>query len=73
MGAGRFVKQAARKPGMGRGFALSRLNTCSCHPQEYGLKLGLRRARRRVDREAVELGLDEHCEPRSPQTVVAPI
>jgi len=54
MSAGRFVKQAQRS-GMGRKFALSRLNTCSCHPCEYGLKKGLRRGRRRLDKEIVSL------------------
>ncbi len=53
MGAGRFVAQA-RKTGMvGRhgsgGHSLARMNTCSCHPIQWGLKKGLRRARRRLD------------------------
>lgn len=58
MSAGHFVKQAQRS-GMGRKFALSRTNTCSCHPREWGLKKGLRRGRRRLDHEIVLLSLHE--------------
>ena len=52
MGAGRFVKQAKRKV-MWRKFVMSRLNTCSCRSVEYGLKKGLCRACRRLDKEIV--------------------
>lgn len=57
------IKKRARRNGMQRGSkkrgkSLARQNTCSCHPEQWGLKKGLRRARRRVDKEIVasELG-----------------
>lgn len=53
MGAGRFVK-LAEKPGMKNAWgSLSRGDCCSCHPRAWGLKKGLRRARRRLDGETV--------------------
>lgn len=51
MSAGGYVRKA-RKAGNPQG-SLARYNTCSCHPCEYGMKKGLRRARRRVDKEIV--------------------
>jgi len=42
----------ARRPGMG-GKGLSRYNHCSCHPRQWGLKKGLRRARRRLGKEII--------------------
>lgn len=49
------ITRKARKSGMGNhhGSLARSNNTCSCHPKEYGLKKGLRRARRRVDKEIV--------------------
>lgn len=34
--------------------SLSRFNRCTCHPQQWGLKKGLRRGRRRLDRLVIE-------------------
>jgi hypothetical protein len=51
-----IIKAKAQKSGMTRGSTkwrsrtLASENTCSCHPKQYGLKKGLRRARRRVDK-----------------------
>ena len=58
MSAGKFVKQAARSghvPSKG----LTRYDHCTCHPRAWGLKKGLRRARRRLGRDLVRLGLLE--------------
>jgi len=30
--------------------SLSRFNRCMCHPQQWGMKKGLRRGRRRLDK-----------------------
>ncbi len=47
MGAGTFIRKAERTDAMpSRG--LSRFDHCTCHPRAYGLKKGLRRARRRL-------------------------
>lgn len=61
MSAGGFTKLAKRKGrgGIKRRLALSRLNTCSCHPKQWGRKKGLRRARRRLEREIVSQDLRE--------------
>lgn len=60
MGANRHSKQAARNEGgtggRGEGMVsrgLSRQDTCSCHPRAWGLKKGLRRARRRRSRAVI--------------------
>lgn len=55
-----MIKGRAQRPGMGRKFALSRLNTCTCHPCQWGLKKGLRRARRRLDKDIVVLNIREN-------------
>lgn len=52
MGAGGYAKQA-RWGGNPRGSLARAHNSCSCHPKEWGMKKGLRRARRRVDKEIV--------------------
>jgi hypothetical protein len=57
MSAARSVTLARLKNGMGNYYgSLARFqNRCSCHPREWGLKKGLRRARRRLDHEIVIL------------------
>lgn len=59
--ASQFSKHQIEKSGMGNEYgSLARFhNRCCCHPQEYGLKKGLRRARRRADKEIVERELRE--------------
>jgi hypothetical protein len=49
MGAGHFVEQAKRSGGMQnwRGWPKTH---CCCHPPQWGLKKGLRRGRRRLDK-----------------------
>jgi hypothetical protein len=56
MSAGRFVIKA-RREGAPRG-SLNR-GICCCHPRAWGAKKGLRRARRRVDKEIVRRELSE--------------
>ena len=52
MSAAWFVKKAERTTSMpSRG--LRRGNHCVCHPREWGLKKGLRRARRRFGRDLI--------------------
>lgn len=48
-------KHIVTKTGVGNehGSLIRFWNRYSCHPQEYGLKKGLRRARRRLDKEIV--------------------
>ncbi len=57
MGAKHFVIKAKREANP-QG-SLARHNHCTCHPKEWGLKKGLRRARRRLDHEIVVLSLRE--------------
>lgn len=63
MGAGGFIKQQLaggldRIEGMiSKG--LARDNHCSCHPRQWGLKKGLRRARRRYDKEVIAEGIED--------------
>ncbi len=51
------IKNRAQKSGMQRGSdkwgrkTLSENSACSCHPKQYGLKKGLRRARRRFEKD----------------------
>ena len=67
MGAGKFVDQARLKPGLTGSKSLARRwNTCSCHPRQYGLKKGLRRGRRRLDRLVIQEELDESYGPSRP-------
>lgn len=47
MGAGLRVTEATRTDAM-PSEGLTRYDRCVCHPRAYGLKKGLRRARRRV-------------------------
>jgi hypothetical protein len=53
MGAGGFVKKAKRTSAVGSKGLSGQHDRCSCHPQAWGLKKGLRRARRRVDKEVI--------------------
>lgn len=53
MGAGKFVVEAARTSAM-PSHGLTRHDRCVCHPRAWGLKKGLRRARRRVDKMIVQ-------------------
>lgn len=62
MSARSYVIKACRE-GNPQG-SLARYNTCCCHPVQWGLKKGLRRARRRHDREVVQREADEHEESR---------
>lgn len=58
MGAGSYVIKASRTGAMpSKGF--SRHDRCSCHPRAWGLKKGLRRARRRVDKDVVRQAMGE--------------
>jgi len=43
-----MMSQAAKAAMQSKG--LRRYDTCSCHPRSWGLKKGLRRARRRLGR-----------------------
>lgn len=53
MGAGGYVTKAKRIRSVGsRG--LGRFDTCSCHPKAWGLKKGLRRARRRLGKQIIK-------------------
>lgn len=47
MGAGKFIPEASRTSAM-PSKGLAQYDRCCCHPRAYGLKKGLRRARRRV-------------------------
>ena len=59
MGAGRFVKEANRTAAIpSEGFA--RYDRCVCHPRSWGLKKGLRRARRRLGCEIIRQELKHH-------------
>jgi hypothetical protein len=44
---------------MRRKHSLGRFNTCSCHPVQWGLKKGLRRGRRRLDKQVISEELSE--------------
>lgn len=65
MSANRQIKILAQGTKMFRG---THYSTCSCHPRQWGLKKGLRRARRRFDREAVVINLHEN-EPGTAEKV----
>lgn len=52
MSAKTQVTQASRTGAM-PSKGLTRYDRCVCHPRAWGLKRGLRRARRRVDRDLV--------------------
>ena len=53
------VNEATRTNAMpSKGF--SRYDRCSCHPRAWGLKKGLRRARRRVGKDIIRQELREH-------------
>lgn len=56
MGAKRFVKEAIRTSGM-PSEGLTRYDRCVCHPRAWGLKKGLRRARRRVSLKIIRQAL----------------
>lgn len=43
-----LMSQAARSAMQSK--TLRHFDTCTCHPRSWGLKKGLRRARRRLDR-----------------------
>ncbi len=47
---GGMTRGKPKGKGYGTRRTLASLNMCSCHPKQYGLKKGLRRARRRVDK-----------------------
>lgn len=74
MGAGRFLKQAEH--GGNPTGSLARYNTCSCHPVQWGMKKGLRRARRRYERGLIESELagvsvepaENDCDQQDPQS-----
>lgn len=53
MGAGGYVTKAKRMRGVGSR-SLGRFDTCSCHPKAWGLKKGLRRARRRLGKQVIK-------------------
>lgn len=53
MGAGGYVTKAKRVQGVGSR-SLHRFDTCSCHPKAWGLKKGLRRARRRLGKQIIQ-------------------
>jgi hypothetical protein len=52
-----LMSKASRTAMQSKG--LKRFDTCSCHPCAWGLKKGLRRARRRYDRLAIREQMDD--------------
>jgi hypothetical protein len=57
MSARRYIIEASRTSAM-PSRSLARFDTCSCHPRGWGMKKGLRRARRRVSKELIRSELN---------------
>jgi hypothetical protein len=58
MGAGKFIPEATRT-GAVTSKGLTQYDRCCCHPRAWGLKKGLRRARRRVGLAIIRRELQE--------------